>query len=86
METTVTAKVEINFKEGKKEIEMLLKQTNEIENCEEGRVVVLNLQNEETYAGFFKGMDDEDIMLGSLRDTTVIGLKANWVNNYFEQI
>jgi hypothetical protein len=64
---TVTAEVEIDFKEGKRTIEMELKEPHEIEDCEEGKAVMLNLRNGETYTGIFKGMDgDEDIMLGSL--------------------
>lgn len=84
---TVTAEVEIDFKEGKRTIEMELKEPHEIEDCEEGKAVMLNLRNGETYTGFFKGMDGgEDIMLGSLSGGITIGLKVNWVNDYFEQV
>jgi hypothetical protein len=84
---TVTAEVEIDFKEGKRTIEMELKEPHEIEDCEEGKAVMLNSRNGETYTGIFKGMDgDEDIMLGSLSGGNTIGLKVNWVNDYFEQV
>jgi len=85
--TRVTAEVEIDFKEGKRTIEMELKEPHEIEDCEEGKVVMLNLRNGETYTGVFKGMDGEDdIMLSSLSGGYAIGLKVNWVNDYFEQV
>ena len=45
-EQKIIATVEIDFKEGKKSIEMELKQGFEIEDCEENKVVVLNLKNE----------------------------------------
>lgn len=84
--TTVTAEVEIDFKDGKRTIEMVMKEPYEIEYCEEGKAVMLNLRNGETYTGIFKGMDgDEDIMLGSLSGGNTIGLKVGWLNDYFEQ-
>lgn len=84
---TVTAEVEIDFKEGKRTIEMVMKEPCEIEDCEKGKAVMLNLRNGETYTGIFKGMDgDEDIMLGSLSGKNTIGLKVGWLNDYFEQV
>ena len=84
---TVTAEVEIDFKDGKRTTEMVMKEPYEIEDCEEGKAVMLNLRNGETYTGIFKGMDgDEDIMLGSLSGKNTIGLKVGWLNDYFEQV
>lgn len=77
----------VTAKEGKRTVEMELKEPHEIENCEEGKAVMLNLRNGETYTGIFKGMDDDEyIMLGSLSGGNTIGLKVNWVNDYFEQV
>lgn len=86
METTVTAEVEIDFKEGKKTIEMFLKKPYEIEDCTEGKAVCLNLKNGETYTGIFKGMDDNEIALGALSGKSSIGLKLGGVKDYFEQV
>lgn len=84
---TVTAEVEINFADGKKTITMMEKAPYEIYDCEIGKAVVINLRNNEVYTGIFKGMDgDEDIMLGALSGKGRIGLKVNWVVNYFEQL
>ena len=58
---TVTAEVEIDFKDGKRTIEMVMKEQYEIEDCEEGEAVMLNLRNGETYTGVFKGMDGEKL-------------------------
>lgn len=86
-EKKVKAEVEIDCKEGKKTIEMVMKEPYDIEDCEEGKVVMLNLRNGETYTGIFKGMDgDEDIMLASLSGKNTIGLKIAWLNDYFEQV
>lgn len=82
----VIAEVEIDFAEGKKTIEMLLKSPIEIDDCEVGKIIVLNLRSGETYTGIFKGMDDEYIMLGSLTMQVTIELKALWVRDYFEQV
>jgi len=83
---TVTAEVEINFKDGKKTIQMEMKIPCEIENCEEGKAVVLKLKNGDTYTGIFRGMDDEDILLGSLKYNSTIGVNLSSIENYFEQI
>jgi len=83
----VKTEVEITYKDGKRTIEMELKEKYEIEYCEEGKVLIINLRNGETYTGIFKGMDgDEDIMLGSLSGGNTIGLKINWVNDYLEEV
>ncbi len=86
MKTTVTAEVEINFKEGKKTIEMLLKQPHEIANCTEGKAIVLNVKTGNQYTGIFKGMDCEEILLGSLSGKGTIGINTSAVNDYFEQV
>ena len=85
LKTTVKAEVEIDFKEGKKTIEMMLKSASEIDDCEEGKAIILNLRSGEAYTGIFKGMDDEEIMLGSLSEKNTIGLKVSWVRDYYEQ-
>lgn len=77
---------EIDFKDGKKAIEMDLKEDYEIHDSEIGKVVLLNLCNGETYTGIFKGMDGDDIMLGSLSGENTIGLSISVVNDYFEQV
>jgi hypothetical protein len=86
-EQKIIATVEIDFKEGRKSIEMELKKGFEIEDCDENKVVVLNLKNGETYTGIFKGMDgDEDLMFGSLSSGSRIGLKVHWVRDYLEAL
>jgi small nuclear ribonucleoprotein (snRNP)-like protein len=83
----VTSEVQINFKEGKRTIEMLMKDHYEIENCEKGKIVMLNLIIGETYTGIFKGIDDEEeIILGSISSENTIGIKLEWLKSYFEQV
>jgi hypothetical protein len=62
-----------------------MKSTYEIEDCEKGKFVHLFLKNDEEYQGYFQGMDDDDIMLKSLKSPNVIGLKMDWVRNYMEE-
>lgn len=65
---------------------MELKENYEIEDCEEGKVIVLNLCNGETYTGIFKGIDGQDIIIESLNSQNTIGLRASFINDYFEEI
>lgn len=84
LELTVT--VEVNFPSGKREIEMSVKKGYDIEECEEGLVVCLNLLNGETHTGIFKGMADEDVKLGSLSGKHMLGYNINWISTYYEEI
>ncbi len=83
--TIVTADVEVHYSAGKKTIKMILKNPDDIQNCPEGKTVVINLRNGETYAGFFRGFDDSTIMLKSTMSGGVIGLELPWIVNYFEE-
>lgn len=83
---TITAEVQIDFKEGKRTIEMQRKEDWEIDECEEGKVIMLNLCNGETYTGIFKGINGQDIMIESLSSQNTIGLQASFINDYFEEI
>lgn len=82
----ITAEVELNYPAGKKTIEMLLKKSREIEACEEGKVIMLNLINGEHVTGVFKGMADDDVKIQSLGGEHTLGYKVYWVTNYFEEI
>ena len=81
---TLTAEVEIDFKDGKVAIEMISKEDYELEDCEIGKVIILNLCNGETYTGLFKGMDGEDVMIGSLSGKNTIGLSTSVKDNFKE--
>ncbi len=82
----ITAEVEINFPDGKRTIEMIMKQPYEIDDCQEGLVVVLNLRNGDIYTGLYEGIDeDDDIMLGALGSKNTIGIKRRAIENYLEQ-
>lgn len=86
MATQVTAEAEIDFLTGKRTIQMLLKGGHSIENCEVGKVVMLRLINDDELTGIFKGMSDEDVMLGTLDGKHTLGYKHRWVAEYFEEI
>ena len=86
MSEPIKAEFEVDFKEGKKIIKTKLKQPYEIEECEENKYIILNLLNGDNYRGFYKGIDDDTIMIGALNDGQTIGIKIKWLENYFEQI
>tara|TARA_R110002126_G_scaffold289552_2_gene444710 strand:- start:6313 stop:6576 length:264 start_codon:yes stop_codon:yes gene_type:complete len=85
MSEKIILEIEVDFKEGTKTIQSELKQPFDIEECEEGKYVVLSLLNGENYSGFYRGMDDQTIMLESLNRGQTIGLEFNWLDNYLEQ-
>lgn len=80
------ATVEIKFPDGNREIEMELKKSWDIEYCEKGKVVVVNLVDGQQLTGIFKGMADEDVLLGTLDGKLTLGYKQHWISNYFEEI
>lgn len=87
MNDVLTFEVEVNFPDGQRTITMIEKAPYELDDCEEGKVICLNLRNNETHTGIFKGMDgDEDIMLGSLSGKHTLGYKVNWLVNYLEEV
>ena len=85
---TVTAEVEVELPTGKKKIEMLLKKRTEIEDCEEGKIIILNLVDGQELTGIFKGLtEDEDVKIAPLSGSKmVLGYKLKWIDNYFEEI
>jgi len=87
MEQQIIATVEINFPEGKREIEMEWKNKDEISNCDPDKVLVIPLINGDQWTGYFNGITgDETIMLESLSKSSTIGLEMHWIKGYFEEI
>jgi len=86
MAAKTLATVEIKFPTGNKEIEMELKKGFQIEDCEKDTVVVVNLIDGQQLTGIYKGMADEDVLLGTLDGKLTLGYKIHWVSNYFEEI
>lgn len=83
----LTLEYTMPFPAGPQTITMQEKALYEINDCEIGKAIVLNLRNGDVYTGLFKGMDgDEVIMLGALSGSGRIGLKVNWLENYLEQV
>ncbi len=86
MTTKVTAEVEIDFPTGKKTIEMELKKRYDLDECENDTVIILNLINGEQLTGLFKGVNDEDTMIGSMDGKHTLGYKHHYIRDYFEEI
>ena len=78
-----TLKLELEY--NGKSYEVVEKQSHEIEDCEEGKFVTLIFKNSEEYSGLFRGMDGDDIMLGSVSSGRRIGLPVRFLKYYFEQ-
>ena len=78
--------VEIDFKDGKRTIDMVLKHTSEIVDCEEGKIVCLRIIGGRFNTGIFKGMDGDNIVLSSLSGKSTIGIQQKVVRAYLEQI
>ena len=63
-----------------------LKDKNQLEDCENGKRVMLNFLNGETYIGFFKGIDEEEIILQSISKKNTVGLPFNLLKDYAEEV
>jgi len=86
-EQQAIATVAIEFPEGKKEIQMEVKNGDQISECAENKVVVIYLVDGDQYTGIFKGMDgSDDIMLSSLSGKNTIGLQVCWIKTFLEEI
>ena len=65
--------------------EALLKNPTDLEDCVEGKEVVLLFDNGEEYTGIFEGFDGDDtIMLKSKESEQRIGLPYNRLKVYLE--
>lgn len=85
MGTLVKIEAEINFPEGKKTVQLVKKETSDVEDCEEGKIICLHLINGESLFGFFKGMADDEILIGSISGKITLGYNIYWVGTYFEE-
>lgn len=83
---TIEASFEVDFPDGKKTVNATLKHGYEIEDCEVGKAVFLNLRNGETHSGIFRGAEgDESFSIYSFSGEYRLGYKTGWVETYFEE-
>ncbi len=64
----------------KKDVEMELKNSEEIENCPEGTIIIINY-----CTGKFDGMDDDTVRLKSLSNGYTIGFKIHTFDEYWQE-
>jgi hypothetical protein len=79
-------KIILNLEYDGKEYKVEKKEPFEIEECEEGKFVSLHFKNGEEYNGIFRGMDEDDIVLGSVSSCQRIGLPLHLLETYYEEI
>ena len=83
----VRAEVGIKINGVEKDYEMVIRETYEIEDCEDGKIVLLLGHDGSQWTGRFRGTYDEDIILESLDNpTSRIALNSDGVGMYFEEI
>ena len=81
----IKAEIELEIKGKKNTFEMIIKEPSDLEDLEDGHIVMLNLKNGEQYTGIFDGLDEyNEILLKSLESDQRIGLKIWWVRDYLE--
>ena len=61
-----------------------LRYAEEICDCEEGKELLLVFDSGDQYHGFFKEVDDDQILLKSLKSNDMIGLPLNRLKAYIE--
>lgn len=66
--------------------QMTENESYEIEDCDEGKVVIINLINGNSYTGIFHGMDGDIVLLKSIKSSSVVGLEIDWIKSYLEEI
>lgn len=87
MSSTAIATVTLDLEEGKKDVKMVFKPGYDIEECQEGKAVILHVGNgHEEYSGYYKGMDGDTVMLASFQSGKRIGLELDWISNYWEEL
>ena len=82
----ITADVEISTKGEVLNIKMELKKIEEIEECEDGKIILFGRSDGGHISGLFVGMDGETIILKSLVSDTVMGLEMSRYKGYLEEI
>lgn len=63
-----------------------IKDKSKLEDCENDKRVMLNFLNGESYIGFFKGIDEEEIILQSILRNNTVGLPLNMLKDYAEEV
>jgi len=86
MENILIAMVEIEFPDGKRQIKMILRESCDLEDCEEDKIIILNLFDGTNYTGVFKGVDDECVKLRALNNIATLAFELSWVKDYLEQL
>lgn len=61
------------------------KDASDINECEQGKAVLLLFQNKKTFEGIFMGIDDDNIVLQSTKGDNCIGLPVCFLKGYFEE-
>lgn len=79
--------IKIALSNGERNVTLVEKKLIDIEKCEDGKIILISLNNGETYTGIYKGMDGKfTLMLGSTSSSQVIGVPTVWVTEYYEEI
>lgn len=81
----VRAEVTLKINGEEKTIEMLLKESDEIEDCEKGRIVILLTHDGNQWTGRFKYSDGENVTIEPLDGGRALAFEADWFNEYLEE-
>lgn len=76
--------LEINGEE--KTIEMLLKESDEIEDCEKGKMVVLLTHDGNQWTGYFQSSDGENVSIKPFGSRVSLSFELEWFNEYLEEV
>lgn len=76
--------LEINGEE--KTIEMLLKESDEIQDCEKGKIVVLLTHDGNQWVGHFQSCDGENVSIKPIGSLLSLSFELEWFNEYLEEV
>jgi hypothetical protein len=85
-ENELIAKVEVTIGDEEKTIDMLLKSSDELDECEKGKIIMLILKDNKTWSGTLENFDGENIELKPLTGGRSLGFEINWVAEYLEEM
>ena len=80
MKPNSIVKIKINFSEGKKEVDMIVKHSFQLQNCDSNKLISLQMTNGTVTNGYFKSMNTDS---GNMIIEVLPEKKETEIDNYY---